>query len=151
MKKMPFQTFENHYSEVVLPNGKSLKLYDMANYHGTIMQRNINGIDRVIKDSATLTYEITDNVFIWADKNGNAANLILFDNGRLSPEEDSKLTNEFNEGIISLSVPDTDGALYVDLSSLVFSSFMNYEATAKINDKIMDELRKFPSEKVKGR
>lgn len=95
----------------------------MPRYYCTIMERHLNGEDTIYKENAVVQYDEADNEYFYpGDKdNGyeNMRNYIIWFYNLLDGIEDEKLDKKVKKYFLKGDIPNTEGALYVDESTLV--------------------------------
>lgn len=102
--------------------GTKFVLY-MPRYYCTIMERHLKGEDTIYKENAVVQYDDENNEYFYpGDKdNGyeNMRNYLKWVQNNLEGIEDEELDRKVEKYFLKGNIPDTDGTLYVDESTLV--------------------------------
>lgn len=102
--------------------GNKWVLY-MPMYYGTIMQRHLNGKDTIYKENALLQYDIENNEYFYHGEKEKEyegiKNYIRWVYNTLESIEDEEVNRIVKEHRLMSSIPNVEGALYVDESTLV--------------------------------
>lgn len=107
-----------------------MEYFDLATYRGNILKRNTSFEDEVINEGVELIYNMATDNFYWNNEESiKYLFMAINDIGKISKEEEEAILRKIESYTFSYHVPDIDGKLYVDSSSLVLVRRSIFEKT----------------------